>query len=255
MREQNMVHKPYAPPRGSPLEQKPTITPRKEKVKEGPPPKIKPMHLMSWDERMQVESLRVLTVHPVIILVCCWAGVMPRMLCSGARTPKEVEGEAREEGATQAPTAKRPWQRLDAHAWYPQNLYSAMIEEVLCGSADDVRMLLTDIFDGEDPCAQPWKQLKLKGSATRPTSARPFGSGSPRNFLWNVAAGSKLLPGGTIGTPQGIEALELDSHLERMQLEREERQVSSNKLSRMNLTALSSHLLASFCIATRGAVH
>jgi hypothetical protein len=98
---------------------------------------------------------------------------------------------------------------------------------VLCELAFDVRMLLTDIFDGEDPSDQPWKQLKLMG--TRPNSARPFGSGSPRNFLWNVAAGSKLLPGGSIGTPQGVEALELDSHLERMQLEREERQVHQHQ--------------------------
>ena len=39
-----------------------------------------------------------------------------------------------------------------------------------------------------------------------------------------MAAGSKLLPGATVGIPQGLEAIELSSHLERMQLEREERQ-------------------------------
>jgi len=32
------------------------------------------------------------------------------------------------------------------------------------------------------------------------------------------------LPGGTVGTPQGLDQLAMSSHLERMQIERQERQ-------------------------------
>ena len=126
-----------------------------------------------------------------------------------------------------------------------------MIKVLRCRFALDIRVLLSDLFDAEDPSDQPWKQLKLKGTGTRPHSARPFGSGSPRNFLWNVAAGSKLLPGGTIGTPHGVEALELDSHVERMQLEREERQVNHPKTSGIHVIMLSSHVLALFYSTAR----
>ncbi len=88
MREQDVVHKPYAPPKGSPLEQKPTIAPRKIIVKKEPPPKVKPLHLMSWDERMQVEYLDFPHLpsgqHSSLLAGWCdVAGVMMKMPCPG----------------------------------------------------------------------------------------------------------------------------------------------------------------------------
>ena len=168
MFEQNMLHKPYAPIPGSPLEQKPTITPRKPKAAEEKVVKPKPLHLMSWDERMaEMKRLEKLKEKPV---------EQPRL-----PTPEPKD---------------------------PGNDWTAMY----------------DLFDKEPPSLQPWKNIKIQTTPTRPQTARPFGSSSPRNFMWNIAAGSKLLPGASVTTPQGIEAIELSSHLERMQLEREERE-------------------------------
>ena len=66
MFEQNMLHKPYAPIPGSPLEQKPTVTPRKPKAASEVVAKPKPLHLMSWDERMaEMKRLEKLKETPV----------------------------------------------------------------------------------------------------------------------------------------------------------------------------------------------
>lgn len=167
MFEQNIIHKPYAPVKGSPLEQKPTVTPRKKKEEAKDETPTKPLHLMSWDERLkEQERLKKL------------AEKKPEIL--RAPSPPKDPG----------------------NDWTPMN----------------------DLFEKETVDQQRWKQIKFN-NAKRPQTARPFGaSSSPRNFLWNVAAGSKLLPGGTVGTPQHLENLEMASHLERMQLERRERQ-------------------------------
>ena len=172
MFEQQQTLKPYSPPPGSALHQRPAVSPRVKKmmaqseadkvVSKTKPPKA--AHLMSWDERVaEIERQKALKNRP-------------------PSPPK-------------APTPPPP---EPGDPWSP----------------------VKSLFEAEDKKVQP----------RRPQSARPdlspaaFGSSSPRHFLWGVAAGSKLLPGGAVIQPQGLEARVLDTHRERMLLEREERE-------------------------------